>query len=74
VIYPSQSPAYNNSFPVPKDIVNQVVNDNKALIFQGCFAYGTANKVGHSAWCYYYRAGVSLKEHLSICGLGNYAD
>jgi hypothetical protein len=49
-------------------------NSASTLIRDVCLTYWTVGKAHHSAACFYYRAGMMRKEHLSSCGTGNYTD
>jgi hypothetical protein len=75
VVYPSSFSAYSVVITFPKEMLEQdALTGNKMLIIQGCFVYVTTGMVHHSTWCYYYRAGTTKRDHLSICTAGNYAD
>jgi hypothetical protein len=75
VIYPDQPGGYKLNFGVPRGWLSaDIVNGKSALIIEMCFAYRTVNAVHHTAFCYFYRPGISENRQFNICTAGNHAD
>lgn len=54
-------------FPKPPIADAALVKGEKALILLGCFTYVTFGAAHHTAFCFYYREGVSKFPNLSFC-------
>jgi len=76
VIYPTSGfSSYQYQGTLSGNLITEpLIAGNRTIIIQGCFAYRTADKDRHSAFCYFFRAGKSDPQHLSICEKGSYAD
>ena len=76
VAWPTSPPSnYNLTARVESSpIENGIRSGTKALALTGCFAYITAGKLRHTAYCFYFEPGISKFDHMNICQGGNYAD
>src|SRR5947208_10055789 len=76
VFYPSgESANYRTIERIePKRIDWDVVYGKKYIMFHGCAIYETFGEFRHSAFCYWFRAGVTPINELPICDRGNAAD
>jgi hypothetical protein len=55
-------------------IDDDVIKGDKILIAMGCFSYETFGIAHNSAFCFFYRNGMSPGNDLNFCSTGNYAD
>lgn len=53
---------------------DRMVSGKDVVIIDGCINYKTMGINAHTAFCFYYEAGESKVEALSICRIGNQAD
>lgn len=53
---------------------DRMVSGEDVVIIDGCINYKTMGINAHTAFCFYYEAGESKVEALSICRIGNQAD
>ncbi len=76
VVFPTSGfNAGNLTTSIDETLIDQdVVDGNKIIVMQGCFAYQTGNITHHSAFCFFYKADQTDIAHLNICRSGNYAD
>ena len=75
VVYPSQPGGNHLMLGMPKGwMTADIVNGRSALIVEMCFAYKTLGTVHRTAFCYFYRPGVSENGQLNVCTAGNHAD
>jgi hypothetical protein len=76
VVYPSSGTSGNHLYSSIKTtlVTEQVIAGKQSIIIQGCCVYGGADRVRHSAICYYYNAADGKAKRLNICPEGNYAD
>jgi hypothetical protein len=77
VIFPSTGFGSGADFSIefPKEEIDEeVISGAKILVAEGCIAYATFGEVRHSAFCYYFKSGLSSLDHLNICDGGSNAD
>jgi hypothetical protein len=76
IFYPSRESAnYRTTERIdPKRIDWDVIYGKKYLTIHGCVIYETFGKFHHSAFCYWFRAGITPINELPICDRGNAAD
>ena len=58
----------------PNPFYDNFISGNYTLIVQMCIAYKTLNKSHHSAFCYFYKPGLSDDNNFNHCNAGNKAD
>jgi hypothetical protein len=58
--------------PVP--LYNEFMSGDHSLIVQYCIAYRTLTVIGKSAFCYFYKPGLTAGLDLNRCDKGNHAD
>jgi hypothetical protein len=74
-IFPDSSYSFKKPF-VPRDLAD-ISKPDRAVFLQGCFVYRSAvtgPQVHHSAFCYFYRFGMSDAEQMTPCTGSGYAD
>jgi hypothetical protein len=84
VIFPTTGPASlaahfdSTSENAPENVrfkaSDQLISGEEFLAIKGCFTYKTAEKIHHTAFCYYYNAKLAVGGQLSICNVGHRAD
>lgn len=75
VLYPAQTDGYKLVLGVPKGWMSADIVDGKsAMVVHMCIAYTTGKAVHHTAFCFFYRPGVSENKQFNVCTAGNYAD
>jgi hypothetical protein len=76
IFYPSgESANYRTAERIdPKRIDWDVIYGKKYITIHGCVIYETFGEFRHSAFCYWFRAGITPINELPICDRGNAAD
>jgi hypothetical protein len=76
VFYPSGGSAdYRTTERIDSKRINwDVIYGKKYITMHGCAIYETFHEFRHSAFCYWFRAGVTPIDELPICDRGNAAD
>jgi hypothetical protein len=76
IFYPSgESADYRTTERIdPKRVDWDVIYGRKYITIHGCAIYETFHQFHHSAFCYFFRAGVTPISELLICDRGNDAD
>lgn len=74
-VFPDAVYSYSAPFALKK--AADISGPNRAIFFQGCFVYRssiTGSQTHHSAFCYFYRNGMSNDERMTPCPAAGYAD
>lgn len=76
VVYPTTGFGGNQLNPVlDKSLVNDsLVKGDSIIVVPGCFVYETFGKPHHSAFCFFFKVGLSVQPNLNFCIGGSDAD
>ena len=51
-----------------------IIKGDEVIIYQECFAYRTFTQPKHTAFCFFYKQGLTKAPNLNICESGNEAN
>ncbi len=76
VVYPTTGfSGKQQHFIIKKEEVDDgLIAGTKAIFVPGCFTYETFGEAHHSAFCFFYRKGLTIIPNLNFCTGGSYAN